>query len=249
MAVTIRTIKLSENEEVIFNIIFNNVFLANTYQHSQITRSREYAKEQLVIQLPDNVHNLAYSVIDKMEKECVIIKNYETNKYMLNPNNGTQVNILNSSSLDGEKKIPPEEKYPNHKFEFEKDGRKTNRDERITYKYYRKDDDFVTVIIGGKNAETHIIHLGDLHDHNSHIGKVITAINKLENQFSRIDLEKAINDRDVIQNKQPLKAVLDILEHMKLIIKTNQKVDRSIVYSKTDKRIDMHTMDHFLKQN
>ncbi|WP_144731936.1 hypothetical protein [Candidatus Nitrosocosmicus arcticus] len=232
---------------MIFGKVYKNTILANTYMDSKIIRSPRFTKKQLVIQLPDYLHDKAYSVIDKMVDAFIIIKLYD-DRYVLNPNSGNNVTIVNSNSLDRKKKIPPEEKYNGYKYIFEKEGKNNPKGERITYQYFRKDSSFIAIVSGGKNKETHI-KLGDFHDPNSHIGKMLLAMNKLGNQFSKVQLEDMIGDRETIQNRQPLKADLDVFEHLKVITKTNQRINRSQVYSKTDLRIDMHNLDDFIDKS
>ncbi|WP_428323752.1 DNA-methyltransferase [Nitrosopumilus sp.] len=117
-----------------------------------------------------------------------------------------------------------------YKFKFKEQSEKEIRGFRSTYVYYKnKDGDYLCYVMGRDTKPTTRIKLGNIKDPKSHLGK---SLKKLpEKAFHKASLNKILPER-LVENRQPVKAIIDILLHEKKIKKTGEKLRTSELYIK-----------------
>ena len=101
-----------------------------------------------------------------------------------------------------------------------------------TYLYYKNDEEDYLVYAVGPSGKAYRINLGKIIDKNSKLRKVLDKVP--EGSFHKA----YFNDRlpsIIVENRQPIKAALDILEKEGYVKKTGRKVGISEEYERTSK--------------
>ncbi len=108
-----------------------------------------------------------------------------------------------------------------------------------TYLYYKNYvDDHIAYAVG-PSGKAYRINLGNVMDKNSKLRKVLDKIPE-EGTFHKA----YFNDRlpsAIVENRQPIKAALDVLEKYGYVKKTGRKVGISEEYQKTSKLLSVST--------
>lgn len=113
---------------------------------------------------------------------------------------------------------------------FQKQSSKEVRGIRGKYLYYKnKDDDYLCFIIAGGEKPTRI-KLGKLTNPRSRLQIVLNSIPNKQ-PFHKANLHEYL-PMSLIENRQPLKAVIDVLENLGFIRKTGRKHGASEEYEK-----------------
>lgn len=101
-----------------------------------------------------------------------------------------------------------------------------------TYLYYKNDEDDYLAYAVGPSGKAYRIHLGRITDKNSKVRKVLDKVP--EGSFHKA----YFNDRlpsIIVENRQPIKAALDVLEKEGYVKKTGMRVGISEEYERTSK--------------
>jgi hypothetical protein len=119
------------------------------------------------------------------------------------------------------------------------------------YLYYGDPNDathFYVLIQGNIHAKAEKIDLGSMHNKFSIIYKVWSTIDeKLKKPtFRKADLNVLIPDHRIVENRQPVKAMIDVLEHLGYIRKTGNRRGRSEEYEKTGKAPPVSKLDEYV---
>ena len=116
-----------------------------------------------------------------------------------------------------------------YKFIFHELAEKEIRGFKSTYSYYKnKEGDYICYIMGRENKSTTRIKLGKLSDPKSSLQ---IALKRMPNKFHKATLNKLLPSR-FVENRQPVKAIIDVLVHEKKITKTGEKRRTSDIYEK-----------------
>ncbi len=101
------------------------------------------------------------------------------------------------------------------------------------YVYYKKEEtlEYLAVVISSTYNQRKI-NLGSLNDFGSTISTVLNKIPK--KQFYKAELNTILPNR-IVENRQPIKAVLDILEYEGFITKTGKRHGIAEEYIQTNK--------------
>lgn len=240
--------KLNREELSIFKTILR-LFTSSTCFESNLIRSPHYTIDEITFGFPDELEQLVINVTQKMVQAHILIDIRDKElRYTLNPNHRQQMSRI---SLDTIK--PIEELFPKYKFVFEKKGTKTSKGSLCKYIYFQHTEDkysFRTIIESGNGENRKNIDMGSFNKANSILLEVWSSINKISTQkFTRVELEQLIPNRLITQNRQPLRAALDILEFLGYIEKTGKKINRSEEYSKTNLKLDLEVLDKYFESN
>lgn len=118
-----------------------------------------------------------------------------------------------------------------YEFKFKEESAKEVRGFKSTYVYYKnKTGEYLCYVMGRDRKPTTRIKLGNIKDPKSHLGK---ALEKLPNkEFHKASLNKILPER-LVENRQPVKAIIDILLYEKKIEKIGKKLRTAELYQKT----------------
>lgn len=117
---------------------------------------------------------------------------------------------------------------------------------RDSYYFYKKslDENYVSVFLISDGKLKNRIHIGSIYENNSLYRKTISGIDK---KFGVLGFTKAqIRElgSDVVGNRQPVKALIDLLEHEGFIDKIDKKH-----YRRTEKKVPtVRTLEKFMKK-
>lgn len=115
---------------------------------------------------------------------------------------------------------------------LEKDAAKMIRGVTGKYLYFKNDEsNFLAFVIGSSGKEYRIM-LGKLSDKNSKLRRVLDVLS--DAPFYKADLNYKLPP-SIVENRQPIKAALDVLEKEGYVKKTGNKVGISELYVKTSK--------------
>ena len=116
-----------------------------------------------------------------------------------------------------------------YKFKFHELAEKEIRGFKSPYLYYKnKEGDYICYIMGRDNKPTTRIKLGKLSDPKSPLN---IAFKKMPNEFRKATLNKLLPSR-FVENRQPVKAIIDVLVKEEKIRKTGEKHRTSDIYTK-----------------
>ena len=121
-----------------------------------------------------------------------------------------------------------------YEFYFETEASKVIRGVRGHYYYFRhnRTKDIIAIAIGASKRE-YRIHLGRLENPNSKLGAVVRSLPDIP--FRKAQLVHIL-PYSIVENRQPIKAALDVLEKEGFVRK-GSKTGISQFYHKTDKPI------------
>jgi len=112
---------------------------------------------------------------------------------------------------------------------FQKPSDKEVRGVRGTYYYYKNKDDWLCYIIARSSKPTKM-KLGNFSKPKTRLAIVLNKIPNRD-EFTKADLHESLPPR-IVENRQPLKAVIDVLEHLNWLEKTGKKRSGSELYVK-----------------
>lgn len=116
-----------------------------------------------------------------------------------------------------------------YEFIFQKKSSKEVLGVRGTYLYYKnKEDDWICYIIARSSKPTKI-KLGSLSKPKSALAIVYNSLPKID--FYKAQLNEYLPNR-IIENRQPIRAVMDVLEHEEFLVNTGKKHRGSELFTK-----------------
>lgn len=226
-----------------------NEFAAGDYLRS----SEELSLDDLIRDFPDEIQEEAKLEVFKMLDEHLLLKDTQNpNMFRLSSNKYHEIQMIRNARNeviqpheelipDGYKKTP----------EFIREGAKDSKGVVGKYFYYNRFDDvlsYIVYIVTSINSRPEKKGLGSLTEKDSILSVVWFAINiKLKKKtFHKAELDTIIADHRIVQNRQPIKAAIDVLEYLGYIRKTGNKRGKSEEYQITDKRPPETGLDGFL---
>ncbi len=208
-------------------------------------RSRPLTMEQAIDGIPDGLKPLARMEFVAMLEEHLIWAPpaLPSGLYILNPNNRDIIKLYLTGKIvirTPLKAYIPDDFEPEHAFKTK--GAKDSKGVVGTYYYYREIKDryhFMVLIETSTEERPEKIDLGSLRNKESRLSIVLSAVNRLDkDRFIKADLEPLIPDKRIVQNRQPVKAAIDVLEYLGYVKKTGKVNGRSEEYERTDKQQD-----------
>jgi hypothetical protein len=112
------------------------------------------------------------------------------------------------------------------------------------YYYYNKENKTYFALVSRGGSKPNRIVLGSLHDHSSTLYQVLEKIPK-DKPFHKADLNSLLPAK-IVENRQPIKAALDILEKEGFVTRTGNKVGVSEEYIRGSKAIPVVGLDAHL---
>jgi hypothetical protein len=219
---------------------------------SHLMRGWKYTMVELTAGLPDYYIAKAQEVVLQMTDEYTLLRFCENDQvyFRLNPNKNDVVKkILSATNTSIQ---PIEEMLPSdYRKAFETEGAKTTKGFVTRYLYYRDPNDsthFYALVQRSVHVKADKIDLGSMFDATSTIYIVWNAIDKKlkKTVFRKADLNTIISDYSIVENRQPVKAAIDVLEYLSYIKKTGKRHGRSEEYEKTGKVPPISILDEFL---
>lgn len=113
--------------------------------------------------------------------------------------------------------------------------------EPSTYLYHKNSDSDILVLVNGKGQTPYKINLGSFSNPRSLLSKALTQIDKKfgNNEFKRAELNDL--DRDIVGNKQNLKAVLDMMLYWDYL----REIKKGKTYQRSAKSPPRNKMDDY----
>jgi hypothetical protein len=199
--------------------------------------------ETLIRDFHDEHKEAARQEVLQMVQEHILIPSAtEPIQYSLNlTNKYIEIQNIRNSNLEvmqpHENLIP--EEFPK-KPTFVTEGSKDSKGVIGKYFYYNNEADgawivfIVTSLVGRPEKK----ELGSLNELSSVLSQVWIAIDKKlkKNKFHKAELDTLIGNHRIVQNRQPIKAAMDVLEYLGYVRKTGVKKGRSDEYEKTGRK-------------
>lgn len=138
-----------------------------------------------------------------------------------------QIGYFETKELDLSKNIPA-----GYKFLLKTESDRKVRGKKGVYAYYKNAKSNYLCFIIGANAKFNRLNLGSLKDPKSMLFKVL--INLPNKQFIKADLNSILETR-IVENRQPVKACIDILEYHLKAVKARKKIGSKQYYELTEK--------------
>lgn len=160
---------------------------------------------------------------DKLQLGNLLIPVYHTEEWA----DGEQPGFFETTVVDLSKNIPAGYKYV---FKTESDRKTNGKNGIYAFFLHEKNCTYLCFIIS-PNGKFSRINLGSIKDPNSMIRNVLD--NLPETPFIKAQLNPVLNSR-IVENRQPLKAVIDILVNNNLV-KVTEKKGSSQEYVMTEK--------------
>ena len=115
-------------------------------------------------------------------------------------------------------------------YKFKEMSAKEVQNFKSTYIYYKNNSgDYLCYVMGRDRKPTTRINLGNIDDPKSHLGKTLMKLPDYE--FHKAGLNKILPIK-LVENRQPIKAIIDVLLYEKKIEKTGKKLGISELYQK-----------------
>lgn len=112
------------------------------------------------------------------------------------------------------------------------------------YEHKSKVDDMVCIIISGTSKQRRYF-LGSVHDFRSIVSEVY-RVAKRKKKFYKADFNTATDlPHGIVENRQPIKAAIDILEHFNLVRKTGKSKRGSDEYEAISENVVPTTLSDF----
>jgi hypothetical protein len=115
------------------------------------------------------------------------------------------------------------------------------------YYYYNKSEGTYLALVTRGFGKPGRISLGSLEDHSSTLYQVLEKLPK-EGTFHKAELNSMLPAK-IVENRQPIKAALDILERGGFVEKTGKKIGVSEEYRRTSKPLPVVGLDRFTNKN
>lgn len=205
--------------------------LKNCYRTSERGQGRSAVE--------DLVRKAYIKMIEKTGDKAISL-----NKYLLPEIKKIIHNPITSFS-DGpplERMIPDD--YENKPL-FISEGERASKGIKGAYYYYPKKNDpydIMYIIVSGSKQTRKF--LGSLTDPQSPIARVYGVAKRMK-KFIKADFNTAGLPHSIVENRQPIKAAIDMLEYYNLIRKTGKKRNKSDEYEVTDNNIPSSTLDDY----
>jgi hypothetical protein len=133
---------------------------------------------------------------------------------------------------------------------FITEGNRYSKGVKGRYYYYEhksKVHDIVCIIISGISKQKRYF-LGSVHDSRSIVSEVY-KVAKRKKKFYKADFNTAIDiPHGIVENRQPIKAAIDILEHLNLVRKTGKLKRGSAEYEVISENVVPTTLSDFSVQ-
>lgn len=232
----------------------SEIYYSSLCNSSTLKRSISLTELELTYQFPDYLRHEVIRVINVMTTHHLLMIKYDENnsiEYCINPNKiddseNTFKNILELEDCHE----PIEERLRGYTKVFSTEGKNLIQGKKSTYDYYQRVNSDRTfeldfyVVITGKNESIRITKIGNIKDPLSLGGSILAIVIKMPSTFTKVDIEQRI-PRVLLKNRQPLRAVLDILIHLNIIESTGKKINRSEEFRKINSTLNMSTLDDF----
>jgi hypothetical protein len=230
------------------------ITILRLFGHGDFFRSRKLTLDLIVDGFPDRLQEAARIEVLKMKDAYLLLTLPDHGRiyFVLNPNKRDLVRRILSRQLAISE--PLEELIPlgyDKVPAFVSEGAKDSKGVVGKYFYYRRIDDpyhfcvFIQTSIAQRPEKK---DMGSLGDNNSILGQVRIAIFKKlkKDRFYKAELDTLIPDHRIVQNRQPLKAAIDVLEFLGLVRKTGIRSGRSEEYQRTAKQPLENGLDRYL---
>ena len=213
-------------------------FAAGDYLRSTVALTLDL----LLRDFPPDLEDAVRIEVEKMADEKLLIKTASPpHVYRLNPNKYIEIQHIRHSYLEvmqpHEDSIP--EGFPKTPT-FIRESSKESKGVLGKYFYYMRESDgyWIYYIVTGLPGRPEKGDMGSLNEGDSDIFAVWFAIDKKLKlkTFYKAQLDTLIGNHRIVQNRQPIKAAIDILEFLQYIRKTGKKTGISEEYEKTDRR-------------
>lgn len=116
---------------------------------------------------------------------------------------------------------------------LEKDAAKMIRGVTGKYLYFRNEENNYIAFIVGSSGKEYRIMLGKINDKDSKLRQVLDHLS-VDKSFHKADLNYKLPP-SIVENRQPIKAALDVLEFEGYVKKTGEKLGISEEYVRTSK--------------
>jgi hypothetical protein len=232
------TMELSEEQRMTIRRKIIREYAAGNYFRS----IAKPTMEELIRDLPDDQQEAGKREVLLMASEHLLIPlNTSPVQYSLNHNKYAEIQNIRNSKLEvmqpHEELIP--EGYPKRPT-FITQGSKDSKGVIGKYFYYNHETDgaWIVFIVTSLNGRPEKKELGSLSEVTSILSQVWLAVDKKlkKNKFHKAELDTLIGNHRIVQNRQPIKAAMDVLEYLGYVRKTGTKKGRSDEYEKTNRR-------------
>jgi hypothetical protein len=217
-----------------------------------MVRSAVLTPEQATDGVPDALRAHSMNEFFAMVEEHIIwaAPAYPAGYYILNPNRKEIIDMYLSGRIIP--KAPLEDYIPEgfeKEYAFKTNSGKDAKGESGTYYYYRNCNDrfdYTVLIENSRKSQPDRKNLGSLRDTKSVLSEVLAAINKVtDDRFIKARLEPLIGNKQIVENRQPVRAAIDVLEHLGYVKKTGRRWGRSEEYERTDKQAEDYSLEKF----
>jgi site-specific DNA-methyltransferase (adenine-specific) len=127
-----------------------------------------------------------------------------------------QIGYFETREIDLSKNIPA-----GYKFLLKTESDRSIKGQKGIYAYYQNQKSNYLCFIVGANGKLNRLNLGTLDDPKSMLYNVLANLPKTE--FIKADLNNVLETR-IVENRQPVKACMDILEHHFKYVKSGNKI-------------------------
>lgn len=127
-----------------------------------------------------------------------------------------QGGYFETREVDLSKNIPA-----GYKYSFKTESDKAIRGHKGIYLYYEKNNSYLCFIFNSAGKHSRL-NLGKTGERDSMLRNVLTKLP--ETPFVKADLNKSVETR-IIENRQPVKACMDVLEHLKYVQRADKKYE------------------------
>lgn len=218
--------------------------ILRVYGAGRFFRSPEYTLDQIVLGFPDFLQGEARQEVFRMVEELILLKVPDHDGFVVNPNKIELVRWFLSPRLAA---AQPVRQFVPEGFDkdpvFEREGAKDTNGVKSKYYYYRSSNDpynFCVLIQSKINKRPEKHDLGSVSNPDAPIRIVLRAIDtKLtKSRFKKADLNTLV-DNAIVENRQPIKTIIDVLEFLGYI----EKVPSASGISREYQRISKHPPD------
>jgi len=138
-----------------------------------------------------------------------------------------QIGYFETREVDLSKNIPA-----GYKFLLKTESDRSVKGKKGIYAYYNNPKSNYLCFIIGANGKLNRLNLGSLNDSKSMLNNVLT--NLPNEPFIKADLNNVLEIR-IVENRQPVKACMDILEHHLKAVRSGKKIGSKQYYELTTK--------------
>jgi len=166
----------------------------------------------------------------KLAKKRLNEKKFMSSNFMIPVYHSIQWTDAEESGKKDDDYLDAPEVPKGYTYKFKELSEKEVRGFKSTYIYYKnKTGDYLCYIMGRDRKPTTRMKLGNIKDPKSHLCKALMKLP--DKEFHKAGLNKILPER-LVENRQPVKAIIDILLHEKKIEKIGKKLRTSELYKK-----------------